>query len=281
MFPYADPMFSKRFKWIIKCGEIASGLLHHLDYIKANTSRYFFESTAMRVPFKYEWGWGMTVKDLAFHSCYFLGTYPNYWNVENKRIVYAHNLWTLVAYPMPNSPFIHEAILSDAERKALNDVEILFGKTNLEYYLFPERLPTDLSESARDYIAGINEQIDKYLHDELWFHDVEELKDYLMEKLALDARKKRFKDCIAVKYPTPPKLPPPTPPPPAKPYEIPMKELIPPVPSKSIRVPGEKYIELDFSFGEKIADPNNIMQVSFWITEVPAGAGPGYTPTPK
>lgn len=262
-----DPNLAKRLKWISICASIHSGLLHHLDYIKANTSRYFFEVYAIWAPFKYPWGWGMNVLNLAFHSCYFLGTYPNYWSPENKKIVFAHDLMQIGSFPMPNSPFIHEATLSDAERKALNNVETLFGKTNLNYYLFPEQIPAELSPQAKDYIAAATGLIDTYLHDELWFHDPLELKDYLREKLALDARKKRFKNCTAGKYPAPPKPPPPPPPPPVKPKEIPMKQLETPVPGVSHRKPEDKAMELVFNFGEKIADLNNIMQVTFWITE--------------
>lgn len=54
---FKDTAFERRLKWIGACASILGGNLHHFDYIKANTSRYFFETLTIWAPKKYIWGW--------------------------------------------------------------------------------------------------------------------------------------------------------------------------------------------------------------------------------
>jgi len=179
-------------------------------------------------------------------------------------------------FSMTNKPRIPPAMLADVEREELNSIEELYGRDNLLDYLYPERIPKEAERLKSDIWKSTQGEIDSAMTYFSLFYTKSDVINYLRQKESLDARQKKYRDCMAVKYPPKPK-----PPKPPKIYEIPMKQLEKPVPGKSPRKPEDKYIEIDFNLGERIADPNNIMQVTFWITEVPPGAGPGYIPIPK
>lgn len=248
-------------------------MLHHLDYIKANTSRYFFETKRVYLPFKYNWGWGIKSVDLAFPTCYFLGSYPNYWNTQNRRIVFAHDLMTSECYSIGNKPTMMAEYLPDVDRDVLNDTVNLFGVNNILDYFHPERIPQIKPEL--DLTARIEEEerrrklrleIEKALSDLTLFYDPFDIEQFMLQKPLLDARTKTFKDCIARTWPKKPYTPKPKTPTATPPItSTPMSEIQKPTPMM-VPAPPPK-LSLVFNYGVKPDTPANVLQLTIWLEE--------------
>lgn len=79
-------------KWIGQCGSIAAGWLYHYDHLHKNTSTYFLRINRTFQPHKETWGYSTAATQLLKDVCFYLGTYHNFWNPYNRKIVWAHNL---------------------------------------------------------------------------------------------------------------------------------------------------------------------------------------------
>lgn len=222
---YRDAFFEKRLKWIAQCAQIAHFRLHHFDYRKGNISRYFVEVFSIFIPKEYFGKWYLESEDLAHHSCYYLGSYPNYWNLSNKKIVYAHDLMTASVYSMENEAVFYneESIKKSIEaRKTMNiqgvpakdlvsgeeksDMESLegdFGLDNLINYLYPERMDAAARDAFFAYPHGAGTDIDEAITKMAFFHKKFEIIEWLRQKYALAERKLRFDACIKARYPKP------------------------------------------------------------------------------
>ena len=268
-----DKAFESRLGWIGQCGSIAGGTLHHYDYIKANTSRYIFEVHTVYAAVKYNWGWGMGVIDLPAHSCYFLGSFPNYWNVQNRRVVFAHDLMTPNAYPIGQKPTLLEHYVSDYETQAFKEIADTFGKQNLTDYFYPQFIPTERYATGAEEIKATRAAIDKALFEFTTFYKPYELEHYLLQSFPLDARQAKFRACVNRTWPTRPKeykpiQPPPTQAPPvtATPIEeipLPLPEAAPaPAPA-----PGQMGLGMDISLGIKPTGYTNTLELTLTIYE--------------
>ena len=268
-----DNGFERRIKWIGECASIGGGALHHFDYVKANTSRYFFQTRYIYIPFKYAWGWGIIAQTLAFPTCYYLGSYPNYWNTQNRRIVFAHDLMTSECYAIGNKPTMMAEYLPEVDRDVLNDTINLFGVNNILDYFHPERVPAPTSIEQGELQRKLRLEIQTALADVTLFYDPFDIEQFMLQKPLLDARQKRFKDCVARTWPKPvktytPKPITPTATPPIT--STPMNEIqipatqIPPIPTGT---PGQRIQRLTFNYGMKSDTPENILQLTIWLEE--------------
>lgn len=291
---YWDQALWKRLKWIGICAAIANFRLHHFDYIKGNVSRYFVEVFSIFVPKRYPWGWAMDSKDLPKPSCYYLGTYPNYWNRTNKKIVYAHDLMTSDTFPMANDPLIlrftdkpispeqllemltrgesQEEYISSDEKKEWTSLEDQFGKGNLINYLFPEQMDKEAREA---FMTGVPyspyQVIDKAITDMAFFKKKADIIEWLRQKYILDARKLRYLRCIKVKYPKTeePQYKIETPQLPADWPGIPTSEMELPPPTERVQKPKglERLITLRIIFNIIHIGPNNGYYLVLYIGE--------------
>lgn len=224
-----DPSFQKRLKWIGECAQIAHFRLHHFDYRKGNVSRYFVEVFSIYIAKQFPYGWSWDSMDLAHPTCYYLGSYPNFWNVPNKRIVYAHDLMTAAAFPMGNEPVIprffgkpvsaeqmlevfargesaNEYISKD-EKDEWNSLETDYGKENLINYLYPERMDMAARPAFFASPHGPGTDIDEALTKMSFFYKKEDVIQWLRQKYALAERTQSFNACIKQAYPKPEKEP--------------------------------------------------------------------------
>lgn len=249
------------------------GNLHHFDYIKANTSRYFFETQSVWVPKQYAWGWDVEALDLNFPTCYYLGSYPNYWNTQNRRIVFPHDLMTTECYAIGKTPEMMGQYLPDVDRQVLNDTINLFGTQKILDYFHPERVPPPKSIEEGELQRKLRLEIEKALADVTLFYDPFDIEQFMLQKPPLDARQVRFKSCVAAVWPKPikeyaPKPITPTAPPPIT--QTPMSDIqmptpeIPPIPTGT---PGQRVQRLTFNYGVKPDTPDNILQLYIWLEE--------------
>lgn len=263
--------FGKRLEWIGNCASIRGGYLHHFDYIKANTSRYIFEVFVVEAPKRFPWGWGTAAFELPFHSCYFLGSFPNYWDVQNRQVAFAHNMNPATCYPIGKNPTLLEHYVSDYETKAFQEIAETFGKQNLTDYFYPQFIPTERYEEGEEQIKQTRAAIDKALFEFTTFYQKYELEHYLLQYFDLDARQKRFLQCVARTWPKPVREIKPLPPPPAQPEAVnatPMDEIPLPLPERSpggIVPPGSIGLGIDISFGIKPTGYGNTLQLTLTI----------------
>lgn len=86
------PGLQKKIMWLAKCFYHPTGDIYHIMNWKKRRSYYFFESTAGvkevviygQIRFSPDW--------TAPHVCYFLGSYPLYWDRKMNRITFAHQM---------------------------------------------------------------------------------------------------------------------------------------------------------------------------------------------
>ena len=268
-----DTGFERRMKWIGACSSILGGNLHHFDYIKANTSRYFFETQSVWIPKLYAWGWGIDALDLSFPTCYFLGSYPNYWNTQNRRIVFAHDLMTSECYSIGNKPTMMGEYFPDVDREALDQTINQFGAEKILDYFHPERVPPPKSIEEGEVQRKLRQEIKTALADVSLFYNPFDIEHFMLQKPQLDARQKRFKDCEARTWPKPvkPYTPRPITPTTTPPVTAtPMDEIQKPTPEISpipTGAPGQRVQRLTFNYGIKPNTPDNILQLYIWLEE--------------
>lgn len=213
--PTVNPKLYKRLNWIMACADIAGGFLYIFDNIRANSSVFFFETTFRYIPERMPWGWRKKSIVAKARQCYFLGKYPNYWNLDNKRIVYAHNLWTPNVHAMTNVAFIPDKFLADSEKALLASLEETFGKSNMDMFLYPDRFPPKDIKAFRENPDPSNpadpSPIAKKISDAMapltTFYKQKELNQYLQESDALNYRAKYWAACVMKSYKKPPKPP--------------------------------------------------------------------------
>ena len=271
---FKDNAFERRLRWIGNCASIGGGTLHHFDYIKANTSRYFFETKRVYIPRKYDWGWGIESVYLNIPTCYFLGSYPNYWNTQNRRIVFAHDLMTTECYSIGKKPEMEGEYFPDVDRQVLNDTADLYGTEKILDYFHPERVPQPKSIEEGEAQRKIRLEIETALADLTQFYNSFEMEQFMLQKPLLDARQKTYKDCVARTWPKrvkeyAPKQPPPTEPPPLT--RVPMEEIRTPTPEVPPGIrhgPGEPLLRLTFNYGIKPYTLNNALELHIWLEEV-------------
>lgn len=291
-----DRTFGKRREWIGKCASIFLAQLHCFNYIKANTSRYFIQVGTIWGPVKYVWGWGIGPIRLASPTCYYIGSFPNYWNVDNNRIVYAHDLMTPNSFPMENTPVIptrYEGEMSaeqamekwmrgeganefipDYIKNYLSDVEAEFGKENLNDYFDPDRIPTDDPRLKSDDWKKTMEAINKPIEDLSLFYKKPDLNNYIKQKWALDAMHAKFKACVAATWHEPtepytPRIPSPVEPPSMT--AIPMDQITKPTPQTAPMPPPVLDIIINYGFkiqGQGESFVGNALQLILTIEEV-------------
>lgn len=197
----------KRLKWITQCAEVASFGLHHFDYLKANQSRYFIEVFSIHGPQWMGTFWGRGVIHLDPTTCYYLGTYANYWDPANRRIGFAHETSPYVPFIMGNDPIIPGEYLAQEEIDEFNSLEGKFGKENMIWFLWPEKMPSDFSIAFFSEPHGIGTEIKDALTKMTLFHKEWDIVQWLRQKYVLDERKLRFKICIEKRYPPPSREP--------------------------------------------------------------------------
>jgi hypothetical protein len=247
-----DSGLLKRYTWILRCGKFVGGMIHHFDYLKSNISRYFLEVNMVLVPFRYPWGWGEVATYLDIKKCFSLGTYPNYWNYVNKKMVYAHDFMTWDIAPMGTSPIMYnyESLISSFDaRKTLG-----IAGTPAEEFI-PEAYKND--RETMEFFHG------KYSTDQ-----------YFAQAEVLANRQKRFNECVSRNYPKSTKTPQTkvqTPKGEAEFPGIPIHNLTLPSPTSSPFPhpgPGKSLVRLTLSMGIESGVPYNAMDLTFTLQEL-------------
>jgi hypothetical protein len=221
---YRDAFFEKRLTWIANCAQIANFTLYHFAYRKGNVSRYFVYVHSIFIPKEYFGKWYLESVELAHHICYYLGTFPNYWNTTNKKIVFAHDLMTASVYPMENEPVFYNEdslkqsiaarekmniqgiptkdLISEEEKSDIESLEGDFGLNNLMNYLYPERMDQSAKPAFfAQYPSGPGTDIDEAITKMAYFHKKSEILEWLRQKYALAEQKQSFDECIDKYYP--------------------------------------------------------------------------------
>ena len=86
----AAPNLQKKVMWLAKCNAIPTGNFYHIMIWKKRRSYYFFKSTS-GVKEVIIFGQVRTSPDFqAKPKCFFLGSYPIYWNHKLKRMTFVH-----------------------------------------------------------------------------------------------------------------------------------------------------------------------------------------------
>jgi hypothetical protein len=294
-FTHVDMKLFKKMEWISKCGAFANGYLARFVSRKSPIVRY-----VLKLENKFEWYerspgfWDYRVIPVI-PTCYYLGTYPVYWNVDNKIVVYPDNLMTPNAYPMGNKANIPKRVkgmgliewlkeaeetggtpfefLADVERKDLRDVVGEFGMDNVLNYLKPERITKKLTFDEETALRELNSKIGQILSEYTLRYDREFLYDYVLQDDWIQKRDKAFKECIARMYPKKPREPTTRVPTALGPSDWPgkpMEELEKPIPERTptpFPKEGERLFRLRFWYGIRYGVPYNALELRLEIEE--------------
>jgi hypothetical protein len=205
MLPRLDSKLEKRMSWISTCASLNTFYLHHFDDLKSNSSLYFLESYSIYGEVQTPKGVFIRPIQLERHGCYYLGRWPNYWNVDNRLIVYAHDLMTSRVYALDAAPRIYGETLTAEESEGINGLETKFGKYNLIWFCYPARIPVEERVNFWSEPNGIGTQIKKYLSDVAYFQKESNVVEYLRQKFIFDVRLQRYKTCMDKRFPKPEK----------------------------------------------------------------------------
>ena len=286
-FTYADPALYKKLGWISKCGSFQGGHVYRFVSRRSPIVRYIFKALN-----KYEWYerspgfWDYRAMPTV-PSCYYLGTFPLYWNIDNKGVAYPENLGTPNAYPLGNKAnipmkvkgmgliqYLKEAeekgtqpfeFIPDVDRNDMKDVVNEFGLENVLNYLKPGRITKKMTLDEESALRELNGKIDQTLSHITFRYDRDLLFDYFLQDDWFSKRDKAFKACLAAQYPKKPREPFITVPTPKAPAEFPgkpMEELLKPSPEMT-PLPGpplgKRILKLTFYFGIKPDVPYNAL----------------------
>ena len=286
-FTYVDKSLFKKMQWIAKCGSYQGGYLHRFISLKSPITRYILE-----VRNKYEYYerspgfWDYRTRPTV-PSCYYLGTYPIYWNIDNKGVAYPDNLGTANSYPIGTKAgipkkvkgmgliqFLKESFekgtepmefIPDVDRNDMKDVVNEFGLENVLNYLKPGRITKKMTLDEESALRELNGKIDQTLSHITFRYDRDLLFDYFLQDDWFSKRDKAFKACLAAQYPKKPREPVITVPTLQAPAEFPgkpMEELLKPSPEMT-PLPGpplgKRILKLTFYFGIKPDVPYNAL----------------------
>lgn len=259
--------------WVLSCLQISMSYLEHFDDLRSNTSLYFLRTTHFVFAGLWNGKFAVGSKPLAKQGCYYLGRYSNFWNVDNKRIVFAHNLMTLRNYPLePTARFYGEHIPTESQG-AIDNISNDFGEKNITDYLYPERMIPSQREAFFDPVRGAGTKINQYLDEFAFGIKKDDIKTYLHQKTEIDKRKIAFKSCMDRMYPKPTKPAPvvvKTPegpriftPDPKEPVSLPTPSS-PPLPQP---MKGETKLTLSFDLGLTPASRTNIFNLKILMLQ--------------
>ena len=295
-FTYVDKKLFKKAEWIAKCGSFSSGYFHRFISRKSPIVRYILE-----VKNKYEWyergpGFWDYKTMPCVPSCYYLGTYPVYWNADNKGIAYPDNLGTANNYPLQPTPVIPRKLpgmtaaqsiekltkekleafefLPDVDKGDMKDTINEFGLENVLNYLNPSRIKKVLSLDEQSALRELNSKIDQTMSHLTLRYDKDLLGDYFIQDNWFTKRAISFKECLARAFPKKPKEPTTTVLTPRGPAEfpgIPMNELTKPTPERQPQpfpFPRQRLFNLIVSFGIKQGVAYNALDLKIQLLEI-------------
>ena len=207
-FPVSDDKsFQRRLRWITQCAQVSAFVLHIFDYTRGNVSRYFIEVKAIYIYNKALREWGLISTRLAHPSCYYLGTFRNYWNTKSQKINFAHDVSMQDSYSIGSEPEIPGQPLAKQETEDLNSLVEEFGKDNLMNYLYPDRMDKGYREAFFAYPHGPGTDIDEAIKKMAFFVQEFDIRQWLAQKFAIDERMAQFNACILKAYPKPSREP--------------------------------------------------------------------------
>jgi hypothetical protein len=271
--PYHVKSLKKRLDWIAKCGALAGGMMHHLINKKTNTSMYYFEAMTQYRETKVVWGYAKIAQPLEKPVCYYLGKFPNYWNVKAQMLCFAHDTLSEDYYSMGSKPEIPGLLMGDEEKAAISDIKNQFSETDINTYMGKEiRSPADM-EAFWNTETGTGPQIQKAIEEAVPFGAKEDRGAFVMQDILLTKNKKQFDECIAKRFPKTAEEPKPKAAP-AQKYEpftqTPIPQMQLPTPTQSAQAPTtteEKKISLNLNFLRSETTQENALQALFPITE--------------
>ena len=256
---------------IARCGSAAYFQLWCFKYLRTNNSRYFVKITGIWKPTPERYPGSVEMTWLLNPTCYYLGTYPNYWNIRYKRIELAGDEKRPDSFPMGSKPEIYGQYTPQFLNDELNDIEQTFGKDNLKKYFYPDTMKEDERTAFFETEFSPGWRILKAFEDAYFPQYRIFVETMMLEKWALEAQLKIYNDCIQKNWPVPPKIPKTivkTPIGPAEWPGIPMDQLTlptPTAPSAGPRKTPEQTLSLTVTFSIKDEVPYNAMDLSLSV----------------
>ena len=264
----------KRMTWIAACGLLrAPHILGEVNW-KSNTTKYFFRCYAF---------WRLVEKDgrVSYETyesevgkCYFLGVYPNYWNIPKKSIFFAHWLGGIGSFPMGSEPGLEGEYIPIQTREDIKGLANSFNKKDLEWYFYSGIIPGEATDEERERLDKFRRDYESERSKMAWSYEYRKVDNYIMQMWALAAKRKIRSGCFKKYYPYEPKIPQ------AKvkgglPGQtwpgIPMNEITPPIPTRPSaghRAPPEINLRLTLTFGIKEGVPYNALDLTLLTEEL-------------
>jgi len=202
-----DKKLQKRISWILRCASIASFDLIGYDHWATKTYRYFIQARSIRIWYETAGVWAWETRDLKPYSCYYLGRYPWYWDFDYFRVVSPHG-----STPIPvQTPEVYNYLITVME--TVTDPITLKKitrrkKSPLGEFSFPKVRNLQPFGFAPSY-PGIEWDIYKLRPQEenIYFLGPKPVYTWNEQQALTNYMDKRFKECLAKKYPPPVRKP--------------------------------------------------------------------------
>lgn len=269
-----NPDLLKRMTWIVKCGLVAYlSLMGEVNW-KSNTTKYFIRANRFWIPMPPPSIWPWKMGGEAKPVCYFLGTYSNYWNMQDRSITFAHAMGGGASYPMGSGGGLAGEYIPEQTIEDLKELESSFNRKDLEWLYYSGVIPGDATDEERERLYKFRQDYQSARSKLGWSYEMVKIDHTIMQLWALKEKRKRRSDCFKRYYPVKPKTPR------AKVKSvtpgqtfpgIPMNELTlptPTAPSAGPRAAPEKTLSLTLTFGIKENVAYNALDLTLNLQEL-------------
>jgi hypothetical protein len=195
----------KRITWIVQCGLLAGITITGECNWKSNTTKYFIKANSIWVPVIMFGRADFEYRKLDNPICYFVGTYPNYWNTTSRSITFAHYMGGGAYFSMGSEPGLLGEYIPIETRKDIVELSNSFNRKDLEWLLYSGIISGDATDEERERLDKFRRDYDSAVSRIGWSWEKEHIKYYMGQMWELAAKRRIRSDCWKKYYPVTPK----------------------------------------------------------------------------
>lgn len=195
------PGFEKRMSMIIKCGAIATMMLHMTAGAGLTSVRYIMEAIAIYPTTETSGPPYTTPKELHPHICYSLGNWPIYWDKHNKIPVYPAAMSPYNVVEMHETQILRGGVMTDYEQQLLDEIKDTQNIDTIRNMLNADgKYDRDLLLSQGRDVYEI-ETLSTIMDELTMFRKTDAIQDYFLMDWTVEQWRNAHQRCINANYP--------------------------------------------------------------------------------
>lgn len=195
------PALFNRIKGLINCNAIRNFRIHMTGMGGKMSVRYIMEVISVDAVTNRLWEGQIEPRDLAEPVCYYLGTYPIYFEKKGKIPVYPHHLDPLAVVELRDTTVMRGGNVSDYEWNIINGIRETQDYDTLQNMLDKEGKydPQKLLDMGKD-VYQIDE-LTAAMNELTMFRTADRIQDYFLMDYVLQRWKDVHQKCLEANYP--------------------------------------------------------------------------------